>query len=51
MTYIVVPFDFSKEAEIGIELALQLSKEGDCVLQLAYVQHKQPDFGHLGLLD
>lgn len=51
MTNIVVPFDFSNEAEIGIELALQLSKVGDCVLQLVYVQRKQPDFGHLGLLD
>ena len=44
MTNIVVPFDFSNEAEIGIELALQLSKVGDCVLQLVYVQRKQPDF-------
>ena len=51
MTNIVVPFDFSNEAEIGIELALQLSKVGDCVLQLVYVQRKQSDFGHLGLLD
>jgi len=51
MKYIIVPFDFSDEAKNGIALAKELAQDGPATIQLVYVQPKEPDFGHVGLLD
>lgn len=51
MKNIIVPFDFSSQAENGVTLALELASKFQSQVLFAYVQRKEPDFAHLGLQD